>query len=90
MSVTDALRAELAELDRRVKGLSGSTLAALALELASAVDDPGNSATSRSMCAKAFLDAMDRLHALVPAEEEVDALDELTRKRQERIGRVAG
>ena len=56
--------------------LAGSVEAATARAMAVELDNP-NSATSKSMCARAMLDAIDRLRALAPAVEEDDALDGL-------------
>lgn len=69
------------------KALMGSALAALALELASQLDDPGNSATAKSMCAGQLRDTMDRLRELTPKQAEKDGLDELAARR---AGRRAG
>ncbi len=62
----------------------GSPEAATALALAREMDDPGVSATAKAACAKALGDMFDRLRALAPAEEQVDKLDELSRKRGRR------
>ena len=68
-----AIRRDLAALP---DDLAGSGLAATAIALARAMDD-NNSATSKSMCARAILELTDRLRALAPADEEDDALDGL-------------
>ena len=68
-----AIRRDLAALP---DDLAGSGLAATAIALARAMDD-NNSATSKSMCARAILELTDRLRALAPAVEEDDALDGL-------------
>ena len=65
--------------------LANSGLAAAALALARDIDDRYNSATSKSMCAKALLDITDRLRELAPAEAERDELDDLARRRAARI-----
>jgi hypothetical protein len=65
--------------------LADSALAASALALASEMDEH-NSATSKSMCAKALLETMDRLRSLAPANEEDDALDELRSRRESKFG----
>lgn len=67
--------------------LAQSGLAASALALARALDDTGNSATSKSMCARSLLDTLDRLRELAPDKKEDDALDEL---RSRRAARLAG
>lgn len=72
------------DLDAFPDELANSALAASALALAREMDSP-NSATSKSMCAKALLETMDRLRSLAPVEEEADDLDELSRARRARI-----
>jgi hypothetical protein len=61
-----------------------SGLAAAALALAREIDDPENSATSKSMCAKALQDILSQLRALAPQKRERDRLDELAEKRTRR------
>lgn len=82
MSVFEAVEAEL---DRLGAGLAGSVLAATALVLAAELDDEGNSATSKSLCARALSETMDRLRELAPREER-DSLDDLTARRESRRG----
>jgi hypothetical protein len=67
--------------------VAGSALAASALVLAAELDSPGNSATAKSMCARALREALDRLRELVPVEGEEDELDGL---RARRAARIAG
>jgi hypothetical protein len=76
-----------AAVEREVKGLGkfrDSALAATALALAAEIDDPDNSATSKSMCAKALNETMAALHALAPAKREPDGIDEVTSRRVQR------
>lgn len=84
VTVAAAVGRELVEIRRRAPGAADSALAALALALAAEVDDPGNSATSKSMCAKVLVDALDRLRELAPAQEAGDRLDDLSARRQRR------
>lgn len=65
--------------------LADSALAASALALARELDDTDNSATSKSMCARALHDALDRLRELTPEGEEADGLDDLAARRTKRI-----
>jgi hypothetical protein len=53
--------------------------------MASELDDPRNSATSKSMLGKTMLDGLDRLNVLLPAEEVADDLDDLSARRQRRL-----
>jgi hypothetical protein len=67
--------------------LAQGALAASALALAREIDTPGNSATSKSMCAKALLDTLDRLRELAPSDAGDDRLDELATRRAARTAR---
>lgn len=87
LTVVGAVEQDLRELARRDKTLATSGLAASALALAREIDKPKNSATSKSMCARALLDTLGRLRELAPVEQEADSLDDLTARR---IARVAG
>lgn len=64
--------------------LANSALGASALALAREMDSQ-NSATSKSMCAKALLETMDRLRSLAPEREEKDQVDDLSARRAARI-----
>lgn len=86
LSVASAVQRDLEELERRLEGIGESGLAATALTLARELDKPKNSATSKSMCAKALREVMDRLLELVPPEEEKDDLDDLAARRAQRRG----
>jgi hypothetical protein len=80
-TVVQALERDLAEVGALPKG--SSSLVASAFALARELDAK-NSATSKSMCARAFREALDRLRELVPAERERDAVDELADRRSRR------
>lgn len=82
--VTRAVERDLAALVDR--SLADTALAALALALAREIDDPENSATSKSMCARSMVDALERLRALEPPAETKDGLDDLTARRSKRLG----
>jgi hypothetical protein len=84
--VAAAVERDLAEIRRRDSDLADSALAASALTLACELDKPGNSATSKSMCARVLVDTLDRLRELAPPDEENDGLDDLARKRAARLG----
>jgi hypothetical protein len=60
--------------------------AALAVALARELDNP-NSATSKSMCGRALLDTLNRLTELTPVKTGETQLDELARRRTERLAR---
>jgi hypothetical protein len=84
--VVAALDRDLVDIRRRAPELADGILVATLYAMARELDDPINSATSKSMCAKALLDGLERLHALLPVEEENDALDDLARRRAARMG----
>jgi hypothetical protein len=88
-TVLAAVERDLKEFAKRDKALADSTLAASARALAAELDDPENSATSKSMCARVLLDTLDRLRELLPEQEEKDRLDELSSRRTARLARRA-
>lgn len=75
-SVVAAVARDLAALARRDRVLAESALAASAIVLAREMDDE-NSATSKSMCARALLDTMNRLWELAPPALTEDGVDDL-------------
>jgi hypothetical protein len=85
LSVVSAVQRDLKDLAKRAPDLARSGLAASALALARALDDPGNSATSKSMCAKALLETLARLFEQAPAKQENDRIDELNARRTARL-----
>lgn len=89
MAVVEAVERDLAEIAKRDKTLAESALALTALALAREIDKPNNSATSKAMCAKTLMDALEKLAGLAPAGEEHDKIDELRKRRAAKLG-VAG
>ena len=87
LTVTSAVARDLAQMAARDPLLARSSLAMAALALAREMDDPDNSATSKSMCARALLDTMDRLAELCPPLRKGNAVDLLTAQREERLAR---
>lgn len=88
MSVVGAVRRDLERLGDEA---SGSALAATALALAAELDDAENSATSKSMCARALNETMASLRELAPPKPTADRIDEVKEKREDRRSRrVAG
>jgi thioredoxin-like negative regulator of GroEL len=86
--VETATKAEIDQMPERVRN---GALAASALELARQMDAPGNSATSKSMCAKAHSDIVARLAEMAPPKREEDRIDELGARRATRRSKgVAG
>jgi hypothetical protein len=84
MSVAKAVKRDIADIRKRDRALGDSALAASALVLAEQLDDPGNSATAKSMCARALREALDRLRELAPARKESDDVDDLAKRRARR------
>lgn len=83
-SMAAAVQRDLDLLAARDEGLAESALAQLALAMAAEIDNPENSATSKSMCAARLADALDRLRALAPPKPTQDRLDEVKEKREQR------
>lgn len=87
--VLESLDQELAAIARVAPELAGSALAATAREMASQLDDPSNSATSKSMCARVLCDVLDQIRELTPDADDKDGLDELNARRTARLARGA-
>lgn len=76
--------ATLRDLRRLAPDLDESALGASALALARELDSD-SSATSKSMCAKAHLDLMNRLRELAPPEEKKGELHDIKSRRALRL-----
>lgn len=79
-----AVRRELAAIAKRQPAVAESMLAGAALELARQLDSPKNSATSKSMCARALIEVRDKLYELAPPEPKADAVDKLVTRHSKR------
>lgn len=90
VGVVEAVQRDLAEIGKHNPGLVKSGLAAMALALAAELDDAGNSATSKSMCAKTLLETLDRLRALAPEKPKENPLDEIRARREKRLAAAEG
>jgi hypothetical protein len=77
VSVVEAVERDIEDIRKRDPNLADSTLAALALALATEIDAPGNSATSKSMNAHQLRDTIVKLRELAPPPKARDELDEL-------------
>lgn len=89
MTVREAVERDLAEIRECDEKLADSSIAATALVMADQLDDPGTSATSKSMCAKALREAMDRLRDLTPPKPAGDSIDDLAKQREQRRARAS-
>lgn len=84
-TVVESVEADLREIARRDGDLAKSSRAATAMALARELDSARNSATSKSMCAKALNETMDRLQEMAPPEPEEDGVDALSAQRNKRL-----
>lgn len=84
LTTVDAVKRDLTAIGKRDAELARSGLAASALALAREIDEKANSATSKSNCARAMLETLDRLRALAPTEKESDRVDDLSARRAAR------
>ena len=75
--VSSVEQAVLADLEGLGSELAGSSEAAAVLELARELDAVGNSATSKSMCARALGELMAGLRERAPARPETDGVASL-------------
>lgn len=82
--VEAAVKRDIAAIAKLDKSLAQSGIAAAALALARELDVPKNSATSKSMCARALAEQLDRLRALAPPATEADGIDDLLTARRKR------
>ncbi len=89
MSVAAAVARDIVAIRKLDPVLADSGLAASALALGAAMDNP-SSTTSLSMVAKALLETMDRLRELCPPEEKRDGIDDLASRRAVRLARLPG
>lgn len=80
-TVEAAVLRDVAELGELPAG--SAAIVASAVALARELDEK-NSATSKSMCARALREAMDRLRELAPPKQRADALDDLKARRDRR------
>lgn len=81
--VKEAVESDLKRLAKRDPVLASSALAATALALAAEIDGD-NSATSKSMCARALNETLKELWEQAPPTEESDGLDDLAARRAKR------
>lgn len=88
--VVTATEREIAEIRKRAPAVAASSQAATAVQLAIELENPHNSATSKSMIARVLNDTIERLRELAPAEEEADKVDELKARRAARAKGVSG
>lgn len=83
-NVVDAVERDLEKIRAASVELADSAAAATAIRLAYELDNPYNSATSKSMCAKTLIDALDGLRELMPEARKEDGVNDLAAKRAAR------
>lgn len=88
-TVEAAVKRDIAQIALLDPQLAESGIAATAIALAREIDSGGNSATSKSMCARALQDALRDLRELAPPNRQRDRLDELADRRADRATRIA-
>jgi hypothetical protein len=79
-------------VDRDLKALGrieSHALAASARALARELDNATNSAHSKSLCARALQEQLERLREMAPPKKTKDKLDELSSRRDARLARRA-
>ena len=86
-SVVEALERDLICWAKKNPDVAESTLAAVAFSLAEKLDDPTPSAAMKSMVANSLVAVLTDLRAQLPQDEEKDAIDDLARRRAERLAR---
>lgn len=79
--VLEGVGRDLASIRERAPELADSALAGTALAMATELENPYNSATSKAQCANALQAVMDRLRELVP-ERKGGIVDELRARRE--------
>ena len=84
MTVVASVKRDIEAIAERDPKLATSGLAALALSLAREMDAK-NSATSKSMCARALAETLERLAELAPPAPAQDGVDQLAAKRNARL-----
>jgi hypothetical protein len=87
-ALLDAVREEV-EVVGRVVGGEVSASAELAVAMAREVESDAV-ASAKASCGKVLLEALVRLHSLVPAEREQDVVDELASRRLARLEAAKG
>lgn len=88
-AAVEAIDHDIAAIRERDEDLADSALAAAAMSMAYELENPYNSATSKSMCARALLELMNRLRELAPPAEQGDGVDDIATQRAKRLGRSA-
>lgn len=86
-SVVEALERDLTEWGKVNPVVPVCAMAALALRLASDLDNPRTSANAASMVSNALKDALKELAAMVPESAGKDSIDELAEQRRQRLAR---
>ena len=84
MSVLTGVEADLVLWEKRLPGIKSSSLASLAVALATGIDLEDRSLTAKSNAANALQRVLEELRDMLPPEEAKDEVDELNKRRQKR------
>ncbi|WP_435843257.1 hypothetical protein [Streptomyces gardneri] len=87
MIMSANVEATQAEIDRLRVGDLAPGLAQLALSLAASVDSPGN-VTAQANAARELRTVLEGLRKLAPVSVELDAVDELKKRREDGLVRA--
>jgi hypothetical protein len=82
--VTEGVEADLALWEKRLPGITDSSLARLAVALASGIDAERGSLTAVSNASNSLKAVLEDLRDMLPPEVAKDELDELNKRRQKR------
>ena len=85
--VTAGVEADLSLWEKRLPGITDSSLARLAVALASGIDAERGSLTAVSNASNSLQKVLEDLRSMLPPEATSDALDDLAARR---AGRRAG
>lgn len=85
VSTVEAVERDLARWEKRLPGVAGSGLAAVALNLASHLDDPATKATAAANAANSLEKVLARIESSLPPAATSDGVDELKAARKRRL-----
>lgn len=81
----DATEGEIESWRTVAPKVAASAYAAAAVAMAYEVEDPYNGATSKAYCAKELRETMTLLRGMLPVEKKNDGVNDIERKREERL-----
>ena len=90
MSVVEAVKRDLALLEKRAPGVSKSALAASLFSLAEGLDDPRASLAMKAMAQERLAKTLAELRLLAPDKPKESPLDEIRARREKRVAAAEG